>query len=667
MKTSVLYAQAFKYVEVDGFSIIPVGKDKRPLLGSWKEYQTRKPTIEEVEAWWKKYPEANIGIVTGKISGITVVDVDTYHGGDPKPFPSTYTVRTGNGGLQLYYKYNPGMTISANGYANMPGVDIRGDGGYVVAPPSITDYVDKGVRKGGPYSIDVEGDFSPFPVKLFPATKTRRTLSTQIGAKEGSRNDTIASFAGMLLSSRPEKEWETEVWQAVLRANKTFEKVLSETEVRTTFDSIKGKEIERRKKLIVSPMQIAGGEDVEVNIRRNRSGTAYKDMANVLSVLESHPYYKNSIKFNEFRQEIEYNGKPFEESDLIKIQFFMQTDAELHCIAKEAVYSAVTHYAYKNKYDEAQDWVKSLEWDGVPRLANWVSKATGVEDESYHSGVGAQWVTGIIKRIMKPGCTFDYMLVLVGPQGIGKTSFFRIMGGPWYKSYTGAMDNKDFFLALRGAVIVDLDEGAALYRSEAIKIKSIITETHDEFRAPYDRVMKKYPRRFVFSMSTNDTEPFRDVTGNRRYWTIDGASKVDFKWLEENRDQIYAEAYYCYKNDIAIPEVPSDKALANQEAHLPDDSWAELVMAELKKSPEYRKGVETFEVTTADLYGKIFGDNSLAHLGRTQEMRIATILNKTAGLEKLRKMEDGERKVRWVLRKERAKELQTNNLKENDF
>lgn len=666
------YANAFK-LSVNGYSVMPVGKDKKPLLKAWKQYQTERPSDERITKWWEQFPEANIGIITGKISGITVIDIDTYKPGAPSidKFPATFTVKTGNGGYHLYYRYRPGLSISASAYPQYPGLDMRSDGGFVVGPFSVTDYKDtEGNAKGGPYVIEKNIPPVAFPSHLFPQKKERRHLSDLMGVSTGGRNDSVTSFIGKLLAATPEKEWESEVWPAIERANKTYNPPLPHRELRTTFDSIVKKELLRRSSMIVSPMQIRKDglseetEEVEIPIRKNRAGTAYKDMANVLAVLSAHPYYKDTIRYNEFRQEIEYKGKPLEEGDLVKIQYFMQTDAELHGITKEAVHSAIQHYANQHSYDEAKEWVSALKWDKKPRLKHWIHKATGVEDDTYHAGIGAQWFMGLIRRIMAPGSTFDYVLVMVGPQGIGKTSLFRIIGGPWYKSYTGAMDNKDFYLALRGAAIVDLDEGAALSRSDAIKIKSIITETHDEYRAPYDRVMKKYPRRFVFSMSTNDTEPFRDVTGNRRYWTIDGESQIDFQWLEKNRDQLFAEAHDAFKNGTKLPEVPFDIAAEKQETHLPDDSWTDLVCNEIRKSIEYCSGDLLYSTTVIEIFGKIFPDESLVRLGKSQEMRVANIFKKNLGLEKRREMVGGERKIRWMLHPKKAEELQKNNLED---
>lgn len=649
-----------------GYSVMPVSKNKKPMLHSWKEFQTTAADEEQLMKWWKEQKQANIGIITGKISNLTVLDIDTKNNNNATAilaqFPPTYTVQTPSGGYHLYYLYSPNFTISANAYPQFPYVDLRSDGGYVVAPPS--------TNAKGEYRVLKDIPLAPFPIHLFTNTlfplRKRRKLSSLLSISTGSRNDTITSFIGTLLHSVPEKEWTTEVWEAALRANQTYTPPLPLPELRATFESILNKEIARRAALIRSPIQLTDpqGGEISITIKKNKAGQAYSNMANILAVLQQHPYYKGTIRYNTFRQEIEYKGQPLEDGDILKIQHFMQSVMDLHSATKDSVHAAIAHYANENQYDEAKDWLLALKWDGTSRLASWVSSATGVADSPYHQGIGAQWFMGMVRRIMQPGCTFDYCLVLVGAQGIGKTSLFRILGGPWYKSYTGAIDNKDFYLALRGAMIVDLDEGAALYRSEAIKIKSIITDTHDEYRAPYDRVMKKYPRRFVFSMSTNDTEPFRDITGNRRYWTIDGAQMIDFKWLEENREQLFAEAYDAYLNKKSLPEVPLDVALAEQEAHLPEDSWTDLVMTQIQKSPQYCKGDATYSVTIGEMFKVLFPDESMSRLDRSKEMRIASIFKKNAGLEKRRETVDGERKTRWMLMPKKIAELQEHNAKD---
>ncbi len=658
-KDMTIAEQAFAY-HVQGYSIMPCKRDKRPALLAWKKYQSTKPTDDEILKWFSS-PNTNIGIITGKISGLTVIDIDNKSTSSEvdgqqraddmlSKFPATYTIKTPSGGYHLYYQYADGFTVSANAYPQFPSMDIRGEGGFVVAPPSVTD---KGI-----YAPLNDLPIAPFPADLFPKIKQKKSLTEKLTAKNGNRNESLTSFVGQLLQATTNEDlWLTEVLPAVQRANKTYTPSLPDQEVLTVFNSIAKKERTRRQNLALSPIgQVP-------NITTSKGGTPHQNMSNVVAILEAHADFRNKIRYNTFRQEIEIDGTPVEDNDILKVQYVLQTKFGLHTINKEAVFSALMHCAYDNAYDEAQDWLTSLVWDGTPRLATWLTSSLGVPDDTYHRGIGSQWFMGMIKRIMLPGCLFDNLLVLVAPQGVGKTSFFRIIGGKWYKSYTGSVESKDFYLALRGALLIDLDEGSTLYRSDAIKIKSIITATHDEFRAPYDRLMKKFPRRFVFSMSTNDPEPFQDVTGNRRYWTIDFTDTVDFKWLEENRDQIFAEAYHYFKNKIDISEVPMDEAEKKQEEHLHDDSWTDLVVEEVMKSADYCEGDPLFSLTVSEIYTKIFPDEKgLIRLDKRHEMRIGNIFRKQLGLEKKRKMIDGISKNRYYINDKKLKELQERKL-----
>lgn len=233
-----------------GYSVMPVGKDKKPILSSWKYLQKERASDEQIEKWFKN-GDINIGIITGKISDLTVIDVDSYQKNHTsyEKFPETYTVKTGNGGYQLYYQHQEGLTISANAYPDLPAIDIRSDGGYVVAPPSITSYVKDGIKKGGEYLVIKNISPVSFPIHLFKK-KLKRKLTDMVGVSENFRNDSITSVIGKLLLAHKEDVWYSEVLPAIEKINETYAPPLSLHELRTTFNSVAN--LERNRKLSLS-------------------------------------------------------------------------------------------------------------------------------------------------------------------------------------------------------------------------------------------------------------------------------------------------------------------------------------------------------------------------------------------------------------------------------
>lgn len=215
-----------------GTSVIPVGKDKVPLI-SWKEFQERLPTKEEVENWYTKWPDANVGIVTGKISNLSIVDVEK--GGDISPFPKTLTIKTGGGGWHLYYHYFP----ISNKARIFPLTDIRSDGGYVVAPTSTH-------ASGKKYEVTGLNPISDFPYEIFGENKIeKKSFIPEViyGVNEGNRNDSAAKICGFYLRSFPASE----AWDLVHRWNKDNIPPLQEQELRNTFLSIKNREDKQKK------------------------------------------------------------------------------------------------------------------------------------------------------------------------------------------------------------------------------------------------------------------------------------------------------------------------------------------------------------------------------------------------------------------------------------
>ncbi|MBI3001978.1 MAG: bifunctional DNA primase/polymerase [Deltaproteobacteria bacterium] len=188
------------------FSVIPIQPGEKKPLFAWEEYQSRRATEEEIKPWWLKWPEANVGIVTGSVSGLIAVDVDSIEAKDKlKGLLSDYDLsavprsRTGKG-WQLFFKH-PGVTVP-NRAGIIPGLDVRGDGGYVVAPPSV--HPSGKVYK---WEVPINGELPKLPVELFKLISSPTGNGLQSSAKAepvgerikaGERNSTLASLAGTM-------------------------------------------------------------------------------------------------------------------------------------------------------------------------------------------------------------------------------------------------------------------------------------------------------------------------------------------------------------------------------------------------------------------------------------------------------------------------------------
>lgn len=237
-----------------GFCVIPLlEKDKRPAI-AWQKYTQEKSTEDDIKYWWKQNPNFNIGIVTGQISGITVIDFDVKSGGletlKTLKMPVTVIVKTGSGGFHYYYKYSP---LHKNGTGIMKGVDIRNDGGEVVAPGSIN-------ADGNEYE-DVTNfcmeDLADFPEEIFkPTTEERETKKEKWqkyikeGVSLGKRNDSAAKVAGCLLH-----RFEPELWGVAREFFMMWNRCkcyppLPEDEASAVFNSIAQKHISESKKAL---------------------------------------------------------------------------------------------------------------------------------------------------------------------------------------------------------------------------------------------------------------------------------------------------------------------------------------------------------------------------------------------------------------------------------
>ncbi|MFA5792196.1 MAG: bifunctional DNA primase/polymerase [Candidatus Paceibacterota bacterium] len=249
-KISLLLQAALRFQE-RGLSVIPVKKDKTPFLPFWKEYQTKPASREEIESWFTNTNPEGIAIVTGKISGIVVLDVE--HDGDTTglEIPNTPTVKSGGGGKHYYFKYPEGGMKNTTRIFNRK-IDIRGDGGYVVAPPSLH-------KTGNHYEWEIELDKIPLAEIPEWMTSKKEDSSQQYndsdrdwntlfeGVETGSRHDILTRISGKLLYQYPEKDWYTFCLPLIQSWNKNNNPPLEDKHVYEVFESLVESQKQQRK------------------------------------------------------------------------------------------------------------------------------------------------------------------------------------------------------------------------------------------------------------------------------------------------------------------------------------------------------------------------------------------------------------------------------------
>lgn len=317
----------------------------------------------------------------------------------------------------------------------------------------------------------------------------------------------------------------------------------------------------------------------------------------------------------------------------------------------KAVTDAVIQHCYQNTVDPAKDLFLNLynEWDKIPRLDTWLISTYHTPDTPYYRAVGSNFLKGMVKRVCVPGSKFDTVLVLEGPQGIGKSTSLEILGGDWHIGITAAPDDKDFFMALQGHMLVEFAEGETLSRSEVKQLKSIVSNLNDKYRAPYDREVRDHPRRCVFAMSTNQSEYLKDETGNRRWLPVACEGKIDNEWLRENRTQLFAEAVQrALVDNETTYEFPEDETKLMQDSRLIDDPEREKLMDWyfLILTPTQREN----GISASDAFNGIqpaLGYMKIEKMTKIDQMKIASVFINTLHLERRRIYATGGKVTRY--------------------
>lgn len=358
----------------------------------------------------------------------------------------------------------------------------------------------------------------------------------------------------------------------------------------------------------------------KIGLSLNATATSpHLNVANAKKVIEYK--FAKSIWYDEFHNKYltTWNTKApreWTDHDSLMMAELLQTKWGFTRISDELCFKAIQLFAMANKRNEPRDWLGSIEWDNKPRISRFFDRALGSLESEYAAAASRNWWISMVARVFQPGCKVDNMVILEGRQGSFKSTALSLVGGPWYAEITGDITNKDFYQALQGKILVEIGELDSFNKHEVTTIKKVVSTAVDRYRAPYARQPQDYPRQCVFVGTTNEKHYLRDSTGARRFWPV-ATTKIDVKYIQKNREQMFAEAVSLYKAKASWHKMPAS-ALEEQESRREWDEWEGVISEWLAKN-------DKTETTVAEV-ARYALDMDMERINRQSQNRIAKVL-----------------------------------------
>jgi predicted P-loop ATPase len=248
---------------------------------------------------------------------------------------------------------------------------------------------------------------------------------------------------------------------------------------------------------------------------------------------------------------------------------------------RDKIFDACVQSCLDNRFDPVIDYLDGLRWDGTGRIDTWLTTYLGVADTELNRAIGRIALVAQVRRARQPGCKFDQIIVLEGPEGILKSTALSILaGGPENFSDQTILgkDDKEQQELLRGVWVFEIADLSNIRKAEVEHVKAFASRTHDRARPAYGRARVDRPRRGVIWATTNNSHYLKSQTGNRRFWPLT-AGAIDIEALKRDRDQLFAEAAALDEDEtsIVLPQELWDAAAVEQEQRREADPWEEIL------------------------------------------------------------------------------------------
>ncbi|WPF90508.1 VapE domain-containing protein (plasmid) [Cyanobacterium aponinum AL20118] len=350
-------------------------------------------------------------------------------------------------------------------------------------------------------------------------------------------------------------------------------------------------------------------------------------------------HYQDRLKYNELKMIVELDG---EEAILDDFYLTLHEDYNLQ-IGKTVAYDLAVRFAKKNSFNPVKDYLESLTKDDekidIKQLS---SKLFGTEDPIYDEFL-YRFLIASVARIYKHGCKSDHCLILKGNQGIGKSTFFKLLYGEEFFTDSVTGTDRDNLLVAHQNWFCELAEFETITSKKASgELKAFVSKSDDTFREPYAKSTRTIKRKFVIGGSVNEDTFLVDSTGNRRYLIIPIDQEINLEFIKKYRDVIWYQAKLAYQSGERWYLDKSSQALSEKlnKSYLHHDSW---------DSPELEgwlslktKGVSTREILTQ------FLGVSEKDINKGHEMRLGKIMKGNGWINK-QMMINGKRQRLWII------------------
>lgn len=346
-------------------------------------------------------------------------------------------------------------------------------------------------------------------------------------------------------------------------------------------------------KTVKSDIQRAKFNDLSKNVllSLNDDGIPDPSIDNILNILENDETVKNTYAYNALSNQLikinpDGTQSIWSDVDDNNLMHYIEEKYKIYYPAK--YFSALSVASSRKKFNPIKELIEYKKWDGTPRIDKFLVDILKCDDTNYIREASRMIFYGGINRLYHPGCKFDYVPILIGKQGCGKSSIVKWLAlNDAYYADLSSIEGKDALENIQGVWMCELSELLAMVKTKEVEaMKSFITRTSDRYRESYGRRTQEFPRTCLFIGTTNNYQFLSDKTGNRRYLPIQMNVKVGEiysreKYIKNYILECWREALTLLKNDnayLTIPNKYQKDVINEQDKAVEDDPKVGMIL-----------------------------------------------------------------------------------------